>query len=127
MALINVSARPDPADELKPGHSLSLRLTFLALKPLVNDYSISVRLLDATGNRRQLHDMQPALGAIPTLKWIQGSRVTDFHTLHIPVDLTQGPVQATLVVYERFRGTPLPPLDGRVQAVPLGEWAIAPR
>jgi hypothetical protein len=45
----------------------------------------------------------------------------------VPDDLTEGVVRATLVVYERFRGTPLPPLDRRMDIVPLGEWEVSHR
>jgi hypothetical protein len=122
MVLIGVT----PKKVVASGDQLTIRLTFLALKPLVSDYGISVRLLDGTGQLRQIHDLQPVLGAIPTLKWIQGTRVVDPHPFTIPHDLRAGPLRATLVVYERFRGAllPLPPLDGRMGVVPLGEWEV---
>ena len=110
-----------------PGEPFLLRLTFLALKPLVHDNSVSVRLLDEAGQLRQMHDLQPVLGAIPTLKWIRGTRVTDPHPLSVPDDISGDMVRATLVVYKRFRGVPLPPLDGRMGEVPLGEWKILER
>jgi hypothetical protein len=124
MALIGVE--PGPEKTVAPGDALTLNLTFLALKPLVNDDGVSVRLLDEAGGLRDMHDLQPALGAIPTLKWIRGSRVTDPHPLQVPHDLGEGTVQAALVVYERFRGTSLRPLDGRMGVmVPLGEWTVS--
>ena len=123
MALVGVS--PGPGETVRPGDTLTLRLDFLALKPLVNDYGVSVRLLDGAGELKAMHDLQPALGAIPTLKWIQGSRITDPHPLQIPDDLSAGTVRAELVVYERFRGVSLKPLDGRLGVtVPLGEWEV---
>jgi hypothetical protein len=125
MALVGVTT--DGEASVVPGTSLTLRLDFLALKPVVNDYGVSVRLLDEAGGLRDMHDLQPALGAIPTLKWIRGSRVTDPHPLQVPDDLDGGMVKATLVVYERFRGSLLLPLDGRMRAVPLGEWQVMER
>jgi hypothetical protein len=122
MALIDVS--PAGSKSFSPGDELLLRLTFLALKPLVDDDSISVRLLDENGQWRYLHDLQPALGAIPTLKWIRGSRVTDPHPLLVPLDIDGDVLRASLVVYERFRGNVLPPMDGRMDGVPLGEWGL---
>ncbi|UCC64861.1 MAG: hypothetical protein JSV36_07415, partial [Anaerolineae bacterium] len=125
MALIGVS--PGPEKILAPDDQLLVRLTFLALKPLVSDNGVSVRLLDEAGQWRQMHDLQPALGALPTLKWIRGARIVDPHPLSVPPDITGGAVRATLVVYENFLGTPLPPLDGRMTQVPLGEWAVRTR
>jgi len=69
-------------------------------------------------------DCQPALGAVPTLKWIRGSRVMDRHLLRIPADFNGAEVQAGLVAYERFRIVPLPAMDGRFDQVPLGRWSL---
>jgi hypothetical protein len=126
MALISVL--PATSESFAPGDRFPLRLTFLALKPLVSDDAVSVRLSNAAG--RWLyppHDLQPALGAIPTLKWIRGSRVIDLHSFPVPVDIVGDRLSASLVVYERFRGMTLPPLDGRMDAVPLGEWTVSGR
>ena len=55
----------------------------------------------------------PALGAIPTLKWIRGSRVMDRH----PFDLGEyaGDLRGTVVVYDSASQLPLPPLDERYE------------
>jgi hypothetical protein len=125
MALIGVS--PGGGEAFALGDELTLRLNFVALKPLVNDNGVSVRLWDEAEQLRQMHDLQPALGAIPTLKWIRGSRVADPHPLLVPHDLDGEVVRASLVVYENFRSTPLIPMDGRMETVPLGEWPIRGR
>jgi hypothetical protein len=125
MALIDVS--PAAGEVFAPGDELLIRLTFLALKPLVSDDSISVRLLDDEGKWRYLHDLQPGLGAIPTLKWIRGSRVVDPHPIPVPLDMDGDVMEAVLVVYERFRENTLPPMDARMDGVPLGEWGLQDR
>jgi hypothetical protein len=122
MALIGVS--PGGGETFALGDELTLRLNFVALKPLVNDNGVSVRLWDEAERLRHMHDLQPALGAIPTLKWIRGSHVTDPHPLLIPHDLDGEVLKASLVVYENFRSTPLVPMDGRMETVPLGQWLI---
>jgi hypothetical protein len=122
IALIGVS--PGEQTSFAPGDQFLMRPTFLALKPLVNDYAVSVRLLDETGQWIDKHDLQPGLGALPTLKWIQGSRISDPHPLSIPIDIVGQVVRANLVVYENFRGITLTPLDGRMEQVPLGEWQV---
>ena len=122
MALVGVA--PSSGETFAPGDELPLRLDFIAFKPLVDDYATSVRLMDGTGQWHYLHDMQPGLGAIPTLKWIRGSRVIDPHPLPIPLDMDGEVARAALVVYERFRGTTLPPMDPRLIDVPLGEWGL---
>jgi hypothetical protein len=125
MALIGVS--PGAGESYGAGDDLDLQITFLGLKPLVSDNAISVRLLDEVGNWRYVHDLQPALGAIPTLKWIRGSRVTDPHPLQVPLDMDGAVIRALLVVYDNFRGNVLPPMDGRMDGVPLGEWGFDDR
>jgi hypothetical protein len=106
------------------GETLAVDVALVASRPLTSDDATSVRLMDGEGRWLDTHDCQPGLGAIPTLKWIRGSRVTDRHLLSIPDGFGGGDVQATLVVYERFRMTPLPSMDGRFGEVPLGTWTL---
>jgi hypothetical protein len=117
IALIGASARP-----AVPGDVATVDATLVALRPLTSDHATSIRLMDAGGRWLARHDMQPGLGAVPTLKWIRGSQVVDRHLLPVPEGFDGDTVQATLVVYERFRDITLPPLDGRFSEVPLGTW-----
>jgi len=117
MAVVGAVAHP-----AAPGETMAVDVTLVALRPLTSDDATSVRLMDADGRWLARHDMQPALSAVPTLKWIRGSRVVDRHLLPLPEDFTSEEVRATLVAYERFRMTSLPPMDGRFSEVPLGTW-----
>ena len=120
IALIGVT--PHPA---VPGDVMAVDLTLVGLRPLTTDAATSVRLMDAGGRWLDHHDMQPALGAVPTLKWIRGSRVTDRHLLQVPADFTGDSMRGALVAYERFRLVPLIPMDGRFSDVPLGSWPLS--
>lgn len=117
MAVVGATAHP-----AAPGETVAVDVTLVALRPLTTDDATSVRLMDDEGRWLDRHDYQPALGAIPTLKWIRGSLVVDRHLLTVPEDFTGAQVQATLVAYERFRMTPLPPMDRRFGEVPLVTW-----
>ena len=119
MAVVGAQART-----AEPGETMLVDVTLVALRPLTSDDATSVRLTDGEGRWLATHDCQPALGAVPTLKWIRGSRVVDRHLLPLPEDFTGEEVRATLLAYERFRLTPLPPMDGRFSEVPLGNWAL---
>lgn len=120
MALVGVNTSP-----IVPGQTAVVDLTLVGLRPLVSDDATSVRLTEATGRWLAAHDSQPALGAVPTLKWIRGSRVVDRHLLEVPADYSGEGTVATLVAYERFRLTPLPPMDERrLEPVPL--WGPGP-
>jgi hypothetical protein len=117
-----------PADHLKPGADVAPNLHFLSVRPLERDYIISTALTglnpDDTWAWRCSDDTVPALGAIPTLKWIRGSTVFDPHQLTIPGDAAPVPATGSLVVYDHFTQAPLPPLDERLgSAVPLDTWA----
>ncbi|MCS6848429.1 MAG: DUF2723 domain-containing protein [Anaerolineae bacterium] len=105
MALVGASAHG--------GAALKVDLHWLAARPPVNDYIVSVRV-EGDGLYRT-HDSVPALGAIPTLKWIRDSRVMDRH----PFDLGsyRGPLRASVVVYDSVNRLPLPPLDERYENV----------
>jgi hypothetical protein len=120
MVIVGAQART-----AEPGETMVVDVTLVALRPLTSDDATSVRLMGSDGRWLATHDYQPALGAVPTLKWIRGSRVVDRHLLPLPEDLTGGEVRATLVAYERFRMTPLPPMDGRFgEETPLGTWTL---
>jgi hypothetical protein len=108
------------------------RLHFAASYPIQRDYAVSTSLVglkpDDSWAWLDLDDGIPALGAIPTLKWIAGSRVTDPHTLSIPPDSAAGRVIGTLRIYDAFTGRTLPLLDERLAGAapwaPMGEWII---
>jgi hypothetical protein len=82
-----------------------LTLTWRTIRPLEDDYAISVRLRDENGAWLGMHDMQPGLGALPTLKWVvRDAALLDPHVFPTP---EAAPAAFSLVVYERFRLTPL--------------------
>jgi hypothetical protein len=65
----------------------------------------------------------PALGAIPTFKWVRGAQVSDVHLIAVDAleldGLTpsgdQSPmVQVSVGVYDAFTTAALPPLDERI-------------
>ena len=87
--------------------------TFLSQRPLTNDYRVSLSLHSDGGMRIAQHDSVPAMGAIPTLKWMRGWSVTDPHMIEIPND-TSGSATLRLTVYDAFTQRPLAVLDDRL-------------
>jgi hypothetical protein len=113
-------------DTLHPGDRLTLDLNFVATRPILRDYSVSVQM---TGQGwRVSDDSVPALGAIPTLKWIAGSSITDRHVLTIPADAAPGPATISLILYDNFTQEPLALLDAELikqgQSIPVGTWTV---
>jgi hypothetical protein len=118
-----------PSDGLEDGTAVQLYLRFCGQRPLERDYIVSTALTglnpDGTWAWRASHDTVPALGAIPTLKWIRGSTVLDPHQVTIPVGAPAVPVVGSLLVYDHFTQRSLPHLDERVEPpVELGTWSV---
>jgi hypothetical protein len=108
--MLLVGARVDP--EWQPGQDARVALCFVGQRPIVLDYVVSVgvqgeAVTDAPS------DWVPALGAIPTFKWIRGTRVRDVHLIHV-FDGQETEVEVSVGVYDAFTTTALPPLDDRI-------------
>jgi hypothetical protein len=101
------------------GSSLSAVLTFVGARPLTHDYTVSVSLTGEADRWQAQHDGTPALGAIPTLKWIRGTTVRDEHHLALPSDAVGSGV-LRLTVYDAFTIQPLPVLDERLARLGQG-------
>ncbi len=100
-----------PTGPLHPGETVTVDLQFLATRPIVGDYTVKVDLIGPNWAWRVQSDATPAGGAIPTLKWIAGSRVADRHTLTLPADAQPGIAQLALAMYDAFTQQNLPLLD----------------
>jgi hypothetical protein len=86
---------------------LVVDLEWLAERAYESDYTVSVQ---AQGNGWQAqHDGTPALGAIPTLKWLPGMIVHDRHRIELPPEVApDDPFEVRVVVYDAFNMDPLP-------------------
>jgi len=102
----------NPVSRAACGKALWLCPRFLALHSLTGDYTVSVGITQ-DGGWEVKADGTPALGAIPTLKWLGGWRVKDPHCLSLQ-GATEGPAQISLSVYNAFTLEPLPVLDERL-------------
>ena len=96
------------------GEDVWLRPRFLALRPLTVDDSVSVGLARPDLGWEQKVDGTPAMGAIPTLKWVRGWVVEDAHALRLAPDAPAGPAEVTVTVYDAFTLAPLQVLDERL-------------
>ena len=107
---------------------MKINLTFTAARPLLRDTVVSVQMM---GNGwRVTNDFVPALGAIPTLKWIAGSHVLDPHTLKVPENAAPGPAQLSVILYDAFTQETLALLDAELikqgQAIPIATVNVTP-
>jgi multisubunit Na+/H+ antiporter MnhC subunit len=118
-----------PAGRLEGGSEVNLYLRFRGQRPLERDYIVSTALTglnpDGTWAWRESHDTVPALGAIPTLKWIRASAVLDPHRMTIPDGAPAVPVVGSLLAYDHFTQRSLPHLDERLEpSIQLGIWNV---
>jgi hypothetical protein len=119
---------------LAPGQRRTIAAHFLGRQPIAEDLVSSIRLIGlapdgVTWLWWDLEDSVPAIGAIPTLKWVAGSAVRDPHFLEVAASASPGqPVLATLRLYDAFTGRPAPILDEgiaqRAPWIPLGQAVI---
>jgi hypothetical protein len=96
MVLMEMHARETATDAIVDLH-------WTAARRLTDDFIVSVRVGGAA------HDGVPALGALPTLKWMRGQRIEDRH----PVPLVDGHRGGVIVVYDSVSRLDLPILDER--------------
>jgi hypothetical protein len=119
-----------------PGRRVSLPQYFTTSRPLLSDQVVSLRLVGYQEDGQTWHwwdldDGVPAMGAIPTLKWIAGSLVRDpIHSM-VSSDAWSGQeVEALLLLYDAFTSRQLPILDERYTQLapwlPLGRTSITP-
>ena len=123
LALIGVRA----ADLWRAGEQERVALRFLGLRPIVTDNVISVSVRDNLMIDGP-SDSVPAIGAMPTFKWIRGSQVVDAHLIPVRAD-ARGQALLMLGIYDAFTGRALPPLDERIArlglaGVPLRQVSI---
>jgi hypothetical protein len=96
---------------VRDGDQLKVDLRWLSAKAITTDDTISVRV-DGDGFHAA-YDGVPALGTLPTLKWIRGAQITDRH----PISLQgyRGSLHGSVVVYDSFTQQLLPALDERYE------------
>ena len=104
----------------RDGDQLKVDLRWLSARPITTDDIVSVRVdgdsfpAASPAAFHAAHDGVPALGALPTLKWICGSKVTDRHP--IALGDYRGPLRGSVVVYDSSTQQQLPALDERYES-----------
>ena len=144
---------------ISPNTNHNLPTTFLSSQPILRDYTVSLRLIGFEDDGFHWAwcdgvDSVPAMGAIPTLKWMSGKRIISPHQIvyanehpgyetfcssqkpapNAPVLFVDDSayngqtVGGTLILYDAFTKRPLSILDERINAnyqwIPLGTTFI---
>jgi hypothetical protein len=71
---------------LRHGATLRLQLTWQALHPIKNDYTIFVRAVNEDGKTYGEENAKPQNNTLPTPTWVPGDVIFDTHTIQIDVE-----------------------------------------
>ncbi len=96
IALLDV-ALPDMT--LSPGGLLDVTLTWQALAPLAEDYTVFVQVLDANDQIVGQIDSWPVQGTFPTSQWTPGEPVVDRYQVPLAGELPDGPYRVQVGFY----------------------------
>jgi hypothetical protein len=105
--------------ELVEDNELGLVLYWQAERPLDQNWTVFVHVVDGAGALVTQLDSQPRDGRYPTSVWDPGEVVDDSLTLTLPLDLLEGEYQVILGLYSVESGERLPVLDG--EGNPVGD------
>mgnify|MGYP005845086079 CR=1 FL=1 len=109
--------------DLRPGKPWQTHLFWRALKPMAEDYVVSLQLLDAGGKLVAQADGQPLEGSHPTSRWRSGENVVDVRSLTAPAGAAPGAYELRVVVYRHPSLERLPLTGGQGG----GDYALAAR
>ncbi len=89
------------ARRVTPGGALDVTLYWRGLRPMDEDYTVSVQVIDAAGQPAGGYDNWPGDGAYPTSGWTPGETVEDIHAVPIAPDAAPGMAEVRVIVYLR--------------------------
>jgi hypothetical protein len=110
------------ASTLHPGQSTSLILHWRALRPIEEDYTVSVQFVGPDGRLYGQTDAWPVQGTLPTSLWSPGQSIYDPYGVILETDAPPGRYQVGVVVYLLATNTRLPLLDNAGQII--GDMAV---
>jgi hypothetical protein len=77
-------------NQLLPGSDLEVTLSWQALHPVSEEYTVFVHLTGQDGSQIAQDDYPPLKNLYPTYYWAEGQTVPDRRTLSIPADVAPG-------------------------------------
>ncbi|HET91965.1 MAG TPA: DUF2142 domain-containing protein [Chloroflexi bacterium] len=107
---------------LHPGEEVTLTLYWEGLRPMDENYNVSVQFIDAAQRKAAQRDGWPVDGAAPTGTWQPGQVVTDIYPLVISPDAAAAVYDVRVVAYlfdaaaGEILHLPVTPEGGRMQS-----------
>jgi len=96
---------------------IELVLYWQAERPMDQNWTVFVHLVDGAGNLIAQHDSWPRDGRYPTSVWDQGEVVDDRHLLMLPANMAEGDYQVVIGLYSVESGERLPVLDSASSSI----------
>jgi len=119
-----------PRRILSPGDALALTLHWQTNRPLQNNYTVFVHLLNRQGERIAQRDSWPANGQAPTAAWLPDQPISDSHQITLPPNLPPGGYRLAVGLYNGETGERIPLQTGEVlfggDMLTLTEIAVSP-
>lgn len=75
-----------PSGTVYHGATVQVEMSWQALKPVSQDYTVFFQAVDESGRVWGQTDARPQDGAMPTIKWTPGRIITDTHSLQVDLD-----------------------------------------
>ena len=86
-----------PPTEITP--TLTLTLTWQAMQPIAEDYTVFVHVLTPGDDKAAQRDSHPCDGECPTNSWLPGEIVVDRHQLTVALEGSPGPYRLAVGLY----------------------------
>jgi hypothetical protein len=106
-----------PQQILLPGGELPLTLTWLALEPMEDNYTVFVQVVDENDRIVGQVDAWPVQGTYPTSQWTAGETVADPYRVQLAADLSPGQYRVYIGWYLLETLRRLPVVDDNGQAI----------
>jgi hypothetical protein len=86
-----------PPTEITP--TLTLTLTWQAMQPIAEDYTVFVHVLTSGDEKAAQRDSYPCDGECPTRSWLPGEIIVDRHELTLAPEAPPGPYRLAVGLY----------------------------
>ncbi|HWQ13129.1 MAG TPA: phospholipid carrier-dependent glycosyltransferase, partial [Roseiflexaceae bacterium] len=107
---------------VRAGAVLPLALYWLPARPLPQDYTVFVHLVDAQGAKVAQRDVPPLEGRLPTSRWTPGALIRDDQDLPVPAEVPPGRYRLLVGMYDPASLVAI----NDAGPIDLGEVVVAP-
>ncbi len=100
------------AGQIFPGQTVDVTLTWQAVQPIAEDYTVFVHLLGPDGRLHGQVDSWPVQGTFPTSTWPIGEPISDRYSVMLNPDAPTGAYRLEVGLYLLATNTRLPIING---------------